>query len=105
MQYRIRSTADIGLLIRAVRKHANVRQDDMAATIGVSKQFASDVENGKPTAQIGLVLLVLRETGVVLTASIPDQAEQEFAKLKARDDAKIAASKRKWTRVRKAPPQ
>jgi DNA-binding XRE family transcriptional regulator len=95
MKYRVHSAIDLGLLVRAVRKYANVRQDDLAATMGVSKQFASDVENGKPTAQIGLVLKVLRETGVVLSASIPDQADHVFHKLKARRDARGASTQKK----------
>jgi DNA-binding XRE family transcriptional regulator len=83
MKYRVHSAEDLGLLLRAVRKHARVRQDDFAATVGVSKQFASDVENGKPTAQLGLVLKLLSEAGVTLNADIPDSAGQEFAKLKS----------------------
>ena len=83
MKYRIRTPEDLGLLLRAVRKHARVRQDDLAATAGVSKQFASDVENGKPTAQLGLVLKLLSEAGVTLNADIPDSADQEVTKLKS----------------------
>ena len=83
MNYLIHSPNDLGLLLRAVRKSENVRQDDLAATVGVSKQFASDVENGKPTAQIGLVLKLLQEAGVTLSADIPDAAVQEFDRLKS----------------------
>ena len=83
MKYRVHTANDLGLLLRAVRKENNVRQDDFAAMVGVSKQFASDVENGKPTAQIGLVLKLLQQAGVVLHADIPDAATDEFMRLKA----------------------
>jgi len=83
MKYRVHTADDLGLLLRAVRKENNVRQDDFAEMVGVSKQFASDVENGKPTAQIGLVLKLLQQAGVVLTADIPDAATEEFNRLKA----------------------
>lgn len=83
MKHRVHTAEDLGLLLRAVRKHSRVRQDDLAATVGVSKQFASDVENGKQTAQLGLVLRLLSEAGVTLNADIPDSAEQEFTKLKS----------------------
>ncbi|MBC7703271.1 MAG: helix-turn-helix domain-containing protein [Rhodoferax sp.] len=94
MKYRVRTTDDLGLLLRAVRKEANVRLDDFAATVGVSKQFVSDVENGKATAQIGLALKLLQEAGVVLNADIPDAATGEFNKLKAmRATRTVARSK------------
>jgi hypothetical protein len=45
----------------------------------VSKQFASDVEHGKTTVQLGLVLKLLLELGVPLTLDIPKDAEGELA--------------------------
>ncbi|MBC5763758.1 hypothetical protein [Ramlibacter albus] len=47
------------MLLRAVRKTA-------------------DVERGKPTARLGLVLKLLTGAGVVLFADISDSAEQEL---------------------------
>lgn len=90
MMYRVHTPEDLGLLLRAVRKNAGVRQDDLAATAGVSKQFASDVENGKPTAQMGLVLKLLAEAGVTLSADIPDAAAPVLDKLKSVKAAKAA---------------
>jgi DNA-binding XRE family transcriptional regulator len=55
MQLPINSVADLGLALRAVRRTSKLRLDDMAATAGVSKQFASDVELGKETVRMGLV--------------------------------------------------
>jgi transcriptional regulator with XRE-family HTH domain len=37
-------------VLRAVRKSSGIRIDDLAGMVGVSKQFASDVENGKDRA-------------------------------------------------------
>src|ERR1051325_8631039 len=55
MRIAVRSPVDVGLAIRAVRRSSRVRIDALAATAGVSKQFPSDVEHGRPTAQFGLV--------------------------------------------------
>jgi len=74
MRIPIRSAIDVGLAIRAVRRSSRVRIDDLAATAGVSKQFTSDVEHGKPTVQFGLVLKLLAELGVPLEVVIPDEA-------------------------------
>jgi transcriptional regulator with XRE-family HTH domain len=82
MKKTIASPEDLGLLIRAVRKSANVRQDDLSAVAGVSRQFAIDVERGKPTAQLGRVLLLLKELGITLTADVPDEAAEYFDKLR-----------------------
>ena len=79
MQITIQSVPDLGLLVRSVRRTSKIRLDDLAATAGVSKQFASDVEHGKPTVQLGLVLKLLSELGVLLTLDIPEDAQKEMA--------------------------
>jgi transcriptional regulator with XRE-family HTH domain len=79
MQVPINSVTDLALAVRAVRRASNVRLDDLAAMAGVSKQFASDVERGKPTVQLGLVLRMLSELGVPLKLDIPKDAEGELA--------------------------
>lgn len=87
MKKTIASPEDLGLLIRAVRKSANVRQDDLSAVAGVSRQFAIDVERGKPTAQLGRVLLLLKELGITLTADIPDEAAVVLERLQKKRSA------------------
>ncbi len=81
MQITIHSVADLGLALRAVRRSSKVRLDDLAGTAKVSKQFASDVEHGKPTVQLGLVLKLLSELGVPLMLDVPKEAEQELVAL------------------------
>lgn len=84
MRMTIDSPADLGLVLRAVRRAAGVRIDDAAATTRVSKQFASDVERGKETVQLGKVLRLLRELGVVLEVDIPSDAAATLEALRAR---------------------
>jgi transcriptional regulator with XRE-family HTH domain len=80
----IHTVADLGLAVRAARRISKVRLDDFAATTGVSKQFASDVERGKPTVQLGLVLKLLAELGAPLTLDIPQAAEHELHALRSK---------------------
>jgi transcriptional regulator with XRE-family HTH domain len=82
MQITINSVADLGLIVRAVRRASDVRLDDLAATAGVSKQFAASVEHGKPTVQLGLVLKLLSELGVPFKVDIPRDAEHELSVLR-----------------------
>ena len=91
MKLPIHSVDDLALVLRAVRKSSRVRQDDLAATAGVSKQFAADVERGKPTVQLGLVLKLLSEAGVSLSAEIPGSAAAELDRQRARRNAKMQA--------------
>jgi transcriptional regulator with XRE-family HTH domain len=82
MQITISSVADLGLVIRAVRRSSKVRLDDLAAISKVSKQFASDVEYGKPSVRMGLVLQLLAELGIPLKLDIPQEAEGELLALR-----------------------
>jgi transcriptional regulator with XRE-family HTH domain len=88
MQMPIPSPAELGLLIRSVRRASGVRIDDLAATAGLSKQFVQDVEHGKPTVQLGLVLKLLAELGMPLTTDIPQAATQLLPEVRQRAHAK-----------------
>ena len=94
MRIPIQSTIDLGLAIRAVRRHSRVRIDDLAATAGVSKQFTQDVEHGKPTVQFGRMLKVLTELGIPLELDIPDEAASALATLRAGTKVPPASKKR-----------
>ena len=84
MQLPINSVADLGQALRAVRRTSKLRLDDMAATAGVSKQFASDVELGKETVRMGLVFKLLGEMGLRLSVDIPEQSRPELALLQGK---------------------
>lgn len=88
MQVSVPTVAELGLILRSVRRSSRVRLDDMAATAGVSKQFAADVEYGKPTVQLGLVLKLLSEMGVKLILDIPKEAESELIALRSKGGLK-----------------
>ncbi len=61
-------TKDLGQLIKNARKAANIPIDQAALLTGVSKQFLSDVEHGKPTVQFEKVLSVALQFGIELVA-------------------------------------
>lgn len=86
MKHPIHSPEELGLIVRAVRKSAGIRQDDMAALAQLSKQFAADVEHGKPTAQIGRVIRLLDNLGLKLSVHVPESAEPLLRQLKAQHD-------------------
>ena len=61
---KISGPADLARCIRARRKEQGATQADFAALCGVGVRFISDLENGKPTAQLGKVLHVLKCLGL-----------------------------------------
>ncbi|MFO0121712.1 MAG: hypothetical protein ACK520_04480, partial [Inhella sp.] len=69
-------------------KRAGIRIDDFAMTAGVSKQFMTDVENGKATVQMGKVLDMLQRMGIkVQMELLPADAsafEVELSRARAR---------------------
>lgn len=77
-----RSVNTIGALanlIRAVRLQQGLTRDELANATGLSPKFISQVEAGKPTAQIGKVLLLLGELGVSLFAESSIEISAENA--------------------------
>lgn len=58
------STAELGDIIRSVRKAQGLTQLDMAGLAGLSNRFVIDLERGKPTLQVQKVLDVLNLLGL-----------------------------------------
>ncbi|MFC3324316.1 helix-turn-helix transcriptional regulator [Mesorhizobium cantuariense] len=64
----IASPADLGRLVRAVRERRDFSQQAFADLAGVGRRFLSELENGKPTLELGKVLKVTNAAGIVLVA-------------------------------------
>lgn len=56
----------IGAAVKAARKRLGVTQRDLAMTSGTGLRFISDLEQGKPTCQLGKVLSLLHTLGITL---------------------------------------
>jgi len=54
----------IGRRVRGERKRLGLRQDELASLCGLGTRFLSELENGKPTLEIGRVLRVLDALGL-----------------------------------------
>ena len=64
--YVIRSVKDLGKAVRAMRKRAGADQVTAAGLAGVGPRFLGELEAGKPTLRVGLVLQVLHRLGLEL---------------------------------------
>lgn len=56
--------AAIGAAIRARRRRLGITQDDLASSIGVSRRVIGQLENGKETVHLGIVLRAARAVGL-----------------------------------------
>ena len=57
---RVRTPRDLGRVLRARRKELGLRQQALADRAGVSRQWVVEIERGKPRAELGLVMRLLR---------------------------------------------
>lgn len=67
----VSSVAELGKIIRAVRKESGLTQRDAAALCNVSLPFLNSLEQGKATAQIGKVLSVCSRFGIEFRLRLP----------------------------------
>jgi HTH-type transcriptional regulator / antitoxin HipB len=73
----------IGELVKSVRKQMGATQKDLALTSGTGLRFIIELEQGKPTCQIGKVLTVLNTLGIS-TAFTPPVALQKTSEAQSR---------------------
>lgn len=60
----IQTPADLGRIVRETRKFSDADQTTAAGVAGVGVRFLGDLERGKPTVRLGLVLQVLHRLGL-----------------------------------------
>jgi HTH-type transcriptional regulator/antitoxin HipB len=59
------SPVELGRAIQAARQSRGLTQIDVAARARVNRRFVIELENGKPTAQLGKALTVMMGVGLV----------------------------------------
>lgn len=67
----LRTAKDIGLLVRDRRLQLGLSQGALAKRLGASRLWLMQLEAGKPTAQLGMVLAALTDLDVSLDATMP----------------------------------
>jgi len=61
---------EIGAFVKNARKSLGVTQKTLALTSGTGLRFIIELEQGKPTCQIGKVLTVLHTLGITMHLSL-----------------------------------
>lgn len=63
----IRTTAEIGRLVRAYRKNKGLTLEAVSGLGNLSTRFLSEFERGKETAEIGKILKTLKTLGLEIS--------------------------------------
>lgn len=58
--------SDLGAFLRAQRVSQDWTQDELAAELGITRQYLHEIEQGKPSLYTDRLFAVLRELGVTL---------------------------------------
>ena len=69
----IRSPKELGGFIKDARRNAGLSQTELASRINASQKWVSAVENGKASAEVGMVLRLLQALGAELDLHVPAQ--------------------------------
>ncbi len=75
---RLSSPRDLGLYVRDRRRRLGMTQNDLATSAQVSRRWLSDLEAGKPTAEIGLIFKLLHALEVTLEVSSAKTGPADF---------------------------
>jgi y4mF family transcriptional regulator len=63
----IHDTAQLGRLIRQVRKEQGLTQEELSALVGVGPRLIGEIERGKVTAEVGKVFQLLSGLGLAVS--------------------------------------
>lgn len=73
----IRRPQDIGALVRSARTAKGLNQQQLADRLGVSRWWVNELEGGKATARMDLVLRALNELDITLAAYVSGETPPE----------------------------
>lgn len=68
----VRSVEDLGRLIRTTRKQQGLTLEDLSLVANTGSRVISEIERGKPTAQIAVVLRIVDTLGLRVLVEAPD---------------------------------
>ena len=77
----IRTPTDLGALLRERRREMGLSQAALAARVGASRQWVVDLERGKTTVALGLVLRTAAELRLTLRVEASSIAASGIAEL------------------------
>jgi transcriptional regulator with XRE-family HTH domain len=94
-QAKVHSREMLALVLQQSRLASGMTQRDLAARLGISQRYVSELEAGKESKAITRVLAALAATGAVMTIDVPEfvSVVRPSAKTPTEDDLKDAHSR------------
>ncbi len=92
---RVRNTQVAGQLIREERKRQGLTQALLAERVGVGRQWIHQIERGKDTAEVGLVLKTLHALGLRVSVERDPLRTPENQGARSRADRRAAKRRRR----------
>ena len=94
---RIRTATDLGAFIRDHRTKLGMDQIALAKKAGTSRKWLVEAEQGKPRAEIGLILRTLKSLGVSLDLKVDSSLETpSIDNAKSPDINSVLDALKKW---------
>ena len=90
---RIRTATDLGAFIRERRTALGMDQVSLAKKAGTSRKWRVEVEQGKPGAEIGLILRTLKSLEISALRKKVEKCAYYAAFWKATNSVRVAASR------------
>jgi len=90
---RIRTATDLGAFIRERRTKLGMDQIELAKKSGTSRKWLVEVEQGKPGAEIGLILRTLKSLEISALRKKVEKCAYYAAFWKATNSVRVAASR------------
>jgi transcriptional regulator with XRE-family HTH domain len=90
---RIRTATDLGAFIRERRTKLGMDQIELAKKAGTSRKWLVEVEQGKPGAEIGLILRTLKSLEISALRKKVEKCAYYAAFWKATNSVRVAASR------------
>lgn len=72
MQAVIRSSADLGRALAAIRRRRDLSQDDVAELLGVDRSYVAKIEGGHTSPLLDLLLHAVTDLGASLLVDLPE---------------------------------
>lgn len=69
------SATELGLMLREARRAKKMSQSELAAMVGVTRQWVISAEKGAPTARVDLMLDALRCVDLLIDVVRDDSAD------------------------------
>lgn len=88
----IKTTGDLGALVRSARTARGMTQADLAAQLRMSRDWVVRLEKGHPRLEAQRVLDALRVVGVSLEATVPEEPTNTRRKRGRQDTAQKSKS-------------